>query len=100
MDELLPIKMAYKLTHSDKLDIGTLNREYFQKIGNMIGKTIRIGRVTQEQLQENSCTCTGYVKFHMYKEKKSMIKVDKAVYIVGGDKNKHWSLMQEAMIIG
>lgn len=46
MDELLPIKMAYKLTHSDKLDIGTLNREYFPKIGNMIGKTIRIGKVT------------------------------------------------------
>lgn len=46
MDELLPIKMAYKLMHSDKLDIGTLNREYFPKIGNMIGKTIRIGRVT------------------------------------------------------
>lgn len=36
----------------------------------------------------------------MYKEKKSMIKVDKAVYIMGGDKNKYWSLMQEAMIIG
>jgi cyanophycinase-like exopeptidase len=28
------------------------------------------------------------------------IEVDKAIYIVGGDQNKYWSLMQEAMIIG
>jgi hypothetical protein len=33
-EELLPIKVAYKIKNPEKLDIGTLNKEYFTKLGN------------------------------------------------------------------
>ena len=34
MEEELPIRVAFKVSKSKKMDIGSLNREYFTKLGN------------------------------------------------------------------
>jgi hypothetical protein len=34
MEEQLPIRVAFKVSKSEKMDIGSLNREYFTKLGN------------------------------------------------------------------
>lgn len=77
------------------MEIAKVNKEGFAPL---TGDGVRIGRIHPEQLDEFSCILQGYIK---YKEsEKRVIKTDKAVWVVGGDKNEHWSLMQEAMIIG
>ena len=100
MEEKPPIRVAYHLAHAEKLDICQLNKVYFEKLGQQIGKSIKIGKILPEQIDPDNCIVQGYVKYQQQSKNIDSYKVDKAVYIMGGHKNEDWSLMQEAMIIG
>lgn len=100
MEEKPPITVAFRIVNSDKLDISSLNKQFLERLGKKIGKNIKIGKIDPEQLDEDSCIVCGYVKNKQQSLSKESFIEDKAIYIVGGDKNEYWSLMQEAMIIG
>jgi len=55
MEEKPPIRVAFRIVNSDKLDISSLNRQYFERLGKKIGKNIKIGKINPEQLDEDAC---------------------------------------------